>query len=623
VSELNTSRRVLIAFVTRLLQVMGRDVWVLLALMIAVSAAESVSLVLLVPMMEALGLQTGSAGAGQIAGAVRRTLDAVGLGASLPVVVALYAGAVASQTLLSRWQTTAFYRLEHTFVARLRRQLYRSITGSTWTFFIQARASDFTHALTSELQRVGVATYQLMGLAGSALVGAVYIGFALRVSPVMTGLAIVCGLVPLLLVGGRIRRAAVAGDRIDEASQEFYAATIEHLAAAKTAKSYGAEDRSSEVFERLARAVARTNIDSMRLHVNDRALIDLAAVATLAGLLLFAVRGLHLANAEVLLLLFLFARVMPRLTGLYTGMHGLLGLLPSFRAVKDLQARCEAAREPAADRAAAVAFRRHVRCEQVTYRYPARTTPAIARLSLTIDAGLTTAIVGVSGSGKSTLADLLLGLLTPDEGQVLIDDVPLDPSRMTAWREQIGYVAQETFLFHDTVRANMLWACPAASDADIVEVFRQAAADQFVAALPHGLDTVLGDRGMRLSGGERQRLALARALLRRPTMLVLDEATSALDSDNERLVMQSVQALRGRVAMVIITHRLSTIRGADRVHVLDSGRLVESGSWDDLIADPGSRLAALCHAQEIESPGIAGSGARTSLPLASKTITGT
>ena len=602
---------------------MGRDVWIVLALMLAVSAAESASLVLLVPMMEALGLQTGSAGAGQIAGAVRRALEAVGLGTSLPVVVALYAGTVAAQTLLSRWQATSFYALEHRFVARLRKQLYLAVTGSTWTFFVQARASDLTHALTSELQRVGVATYQLMGLVGSALVAAVYLGLALRVSPVMTGLAIVCGLVPLLLVGGRIRRASVAGDRIDKASEEFYAATIEHLAAAKTTKSYGAEDRSSELFERLARAVARTNIDSMRLHVNDRALIDLAGVATLAGLLLFAVRGLHLANAEVLLLLFLFARVMPRLTSLYTGMHGLLGLLPSFRAVMDLQARCEAAREPVADRAASAALRRHVRLEQVTYRYPSRTTPAIARLSLTIDAGATTAIVGVSGSGKSTVADLLLGLLTPDQGQVLIDDVPLDPSRMTAWREQIGYVAQETFLFHDTVRANMLWACPDASDADILDAFRQAAADRFVAALPLGLETVLGDRGMRLSGGERQRLALARALLRRPALLVLDEATSALDSDNERLVLQSIQALRGRVAIVIITHRLSTIRGADRVHVLDGGRLVESGGWEGLMANPGSRLAALCQAQEIESPGVEGSDARSSRPFASKTITGT
>jgi ATP-binding cassette subfamily C protein len=618
-----SSRRVLAAFVIRLLQVMGRDVWVVLALMLAVSAAESAGLLLLVPMMEALGLQTGDGGAGQIAGIVRRVLHAAGLGTSLPVVVGLYACAVASQTLLSRWQTTAFYRLEHTFVARLRTRLYLAIAGSTWTFFIQARASDLTHALTSELQRVGVATYQLMGLVGSALVSLVYIGLALRVSPVMTGIAVLCGIVPLLLVGGRIRRASVAGDRIDEATGEFYAATIEHLAAAKTTKSYGAEARSSEVFERLARAVARTNVDAMRLHVNDRALIDLAAVVTLAGLLLFAVNGLHLANAEVLLLLFLFARVMPRLTSLYTGMHGLMGLLPSFRAITELQARCEAAREPAGDRAEEIALTRAVRCDRVTYRYPGRSTPALAELSLAIDAGATTAVVGVSGSGKSTLADLVLGLLTPEAGRVLIDDVPLDPSRLASWRRQIGYVAQETFLFHDTVRANMLWACPEATDEDILEAFRQAAADRFVAALPQGLDTVLGDRGMRLSGGERQRLALARALLRRPALLVLDEATSALDSDNERLVLQSIHALRGRVAIVIITHRLSTIRGADRVHVLEAGRLVESGPWDVLIADQDSRLAALCQAQEIESGGTASPEKRPSRPLASKTITGT
>jgi ATP-binding cassette subfamily C protein len=360
----------------------------------------------------------------------------------------------------------------------------------------------------------------------------------------------------------------------------------------------------------------------MRLHVDDRVLIDLAAVATLAGLLLFAAEGLHLANAEVLLLLFLFARVMPRLTSLYGGVHGLLGLLPSFRAVMDLQARCDAAREPAPAADAPVRLTRHVRCEGVSFGYPARTSLAIADLDVTIDAGSTTAIVGVSGAGKSTLADLLLGLLRPSSGRVLIDDVALDPSRLSAWREQIGYVAQDTFLFHDTVRANMRWACPDATDADILDAFRQAAADRFVAALPQGLDTVLGDRGMRLSGGERQRLALARALLRKPSLLILDEATSALDSDNERLVLQSIQALHGRVAIVLISHRLSTLRGADTVYVLDGGRVVEAGSWQGLLARADSRLASLVRAQEIDGGAVVTSP-RVNLPSAPKTISGT
>jgi ATP-binding cassette subfamily C protein len=611
------------AFARHLLQVMGRRVWKVVGLMAAASATESVGLVLLVPLMSALGLETGDAGAGQIRRGVERALTVVGLPASLPVVVALYAAAIAAQTLLYRWQAIAAYDLEHTFVARLRKRLYVAITGSEWAFFIQARASDFTHALTSELQRVGVATYQLTGLVGTTLVALVYIGLALRVSPMMTGAAIVCGLVPLLLVGGRLRRASSAGDRIGESTGEFYAATIEHLAAAKTTKSYGAGARSGEVFERLARQVARSNIDSMRLHVDDRMLIDLASVVTLAGLLLFAVEGLHLANAEVLLLLFLFARVMPRLTSLYSGVHGLLGLLPSFRAVMALQARCEAAREPdAVAGQMPVRLVRQVRCERVTYRYPARTTPAVADLDITIEAGATTAIVGVSGAGKSTLADLVLGLLRPDQGRVLIDETALDPARLSSWREQIGYVAQDTFLFHDTVRANMRWACPDASDGDILEAFRQAAADRFVAALPQGLDTVLGDRGMRLSGGERQRLALARALLRKPALLILDEATSALDSDNERLVLQSIQALHGRVAIVLISQRLSTLRGADRVYVLEQGRVVESGSWDGLLAQPASRLTSLVRAQEIDGGG-AFSDPLVITPSAPNTSTGT
>ena len=222
------------------------------------------------------------------------------------------------------------------------------------------------------------------------------------------------------------------------------------------------------------------------------------------------------------------------------------------------------------------------------------------RVTLRVAAGTTIGLAGPSGSGKTTLADLVLGLLEPQAGRVLIDDVPLDATTLGSWRAQIGYVAQDTFLFHDSVRANLIWAKPGASEDEVWSALRMAAADVFVRSLPNGLETVLGDRGVRLSGGERQRLALARAFLRRPRVLILDEATSALDSENEQIILRALSALHGRMTVVLITHRLGALKDADIIHVVDEGRLVESGTWSSLNAGEGGRLWSLARAQGVD-----------------------
>jgi ATP-binding cassette subfamily C protein len=216
-----------------------------------------------------------------------------------------------------------------------------------------------------------------------------------------------------------------------------------------------------------------------------------------------------------------------------------------------------------------------------------------------------TAIAGPSGAGKSTIADLLLGLLRPTGGRMLVDGHALAESDLGAWRRSIGYVPQDSFLLHDTVRANLRWARPGATDEQMWDALERSAAAGVVRARPEGLDTVIGDRGVRLSGGERQRLALARALITAPDVLVLDEATSALDSVNERQILRAVQNLRGRVTVVVITHRLSTIRDADLVHVVEQGRVVESGTWAELAGKRGGAFEALLALQRLDGGGQA------------------
>jgi ATP-binding cassette subfamily B protein len=234
----------------------------------------------------------------------------------------------------------------------------------------------------------------------------------------------------------------------------------------------------------------------------------------------------------------------------------------------------------------------HVRFEDVTFAYPGSETAAVAGVSLDVPAGTTLALVGETGSGKSTLASLVARLYDPTCGRVTIDGIDLRDLRLTDLAAVVGIVSQETYLLHTTVRENLRYAKPDATDAEIEDAARAAQVHELIAGLPDGYETMVGSRGHRFSGGERQRIAIARTLLRNPRVLVLDEATSALDTETERAVQQAFDVLAQGRTTITIAHRLSTVRDADQIVVIDDGRVIESGTHASLV-DGNGRYATL------------------------------
>lgn len=558
----------------------GGRLWVAIAILLIIGALEGGSLLALVPLLSSLGL--GDMGKLQGTGmSPVAYLQAGSHRENLGIILAIFAGLKIVQACVKAYSSTLNFQMETRFVGFLRERFYRSMLQANWLFLSRQRSSELSHAILTELpQASGVASLSL-NLLTMVIIGLVQIGIAISLSPSMTLVALGAGAIIGLGAHGLRRRARALSEKGYGKRAEMADAVSEHLAGMKIAKSQGREPQHFEHFRRVLREIAAHVIRSQRLGAQIGIWMEAGAVLALGLFVYLAVD--HVETPRLLVLVFVFVRLVGQSTALQNTLHQINIALPPFTHSERLRERLVAAAEPpAALRGKPENLQDSIRLENVSFQYDATQPTVLKAIDLCIPSRQVVALCGPSGAGKSTIADLLLGLLSPSEGRILVDGKALTGDRIHDWRRSVGYVPQETFLFHDTIRANLLWAHPEASDTDLREALRAAAAAEFVDRLPAGIDTVVGDRGVRLSGGERQRIALARALLRRPTLLILDEATSALDTHNERLVQDAIERLHGEITIVLIAHRLSTVRQADCIVVLENGAVVETGSWDDL-----------------------------------------
>lgn len=494
--------------------------------------------------------------------------EAVGLaptlGNLLLVIVAGMVGKAALVLLAMREVGSAMAYVAH----RLRLALVRALMLARWSYFTRQPAGSLANAVTSESSGAGAAFWAAANICTSALQVAIYLALAALVSWQVTAAAIAAGGALFVGLSFLIKVSRRAGKQAVAAYNSLLSRLVDGLAGIKAIKAMALEERFAPMLETDNRTLFSAQ---RRLLVAKEALIALhepvIVIFLAAGL--FALASWRPTPLDTLMMMaLLFQRTVTRLGKLQSAYQQLAAAEDSYAAIRRKIAEAEASRERHEGRKPP-RLERDIVLKDVSFAYGDE--PVLRRASLTVPVGRITALHGPSGSGKSTLVDLILGLHAPSSGAVLVDGVPLSELDIAAWRDQIGYVPQELFLFHDSVLNNVTLGDPRLSREDALRALGQAGAAEFVAALPQGLDTIVGERGALLSGGQRQRIAIARALARRPRLLILDEPTTALDPATEAEICETLRRLGGEVTVLAISHQPAIVEIADVVYRMRDG----------------------------------------------------
>ncbi len=545
----------------------------LLALSVA-GLAEGVGLSVLLPLlnmaMEGQG-QAAPASDNEFSQSVRGALDVMGITPTLGNMLLVVVFAIGGKSLLLLFAKRQVGYTAARLATDLRLELLRAIMRSRWEYFLGQPVGKLTNSLATEAARASESFVNgataLTFLAQAVVYGAVAIAVSWRAT--LTG--IVAGAVIIGLSHSLVRITKKAGRKQTSVLLSLMATMTDTLGSVKPLKGMGREHLADAVLSmettRLNRALERQALGSALLESTQEFLFALV----IAGGIYVALAEFAMPFATVMVLVVVVGQMVALLGKVQKQYQKMTLSESAYWSMKRTIAEAQAEEEELRGGEPPVLATR-LCMEGVCFAYNERRV--LDDLSLEIPAGQLVTLIGPSGAGKTTVVDLLIGLIRPDTGRITLDGAPLDSMDIKQWRRSIGYVPQETLLLHESIAHNVSLGDRELSQADIEHALRAAGAWDFVSALPEGLHSNVGERGGRLSGGQRQRIVIARALVRRPQLLILDEATSALDAESAEAVRQTLERLRGSLTILTITHESSLVDIADRVYRLESGRAV-------------------------------------------------
>ncbi|MBF0127507.1 MAG: ABC transporter ATP-binding protein [Magnetococcales bacterium] len=477
-----------------------------------------------------------------------------------------------------------------------RLEVTRKLLSMEWPHYLSLRQGDIGYAINMEGGQIGEGVNAIATCLGMFTETLVYLGASFLLAPELASCMVFFGVLGALLYHFGSRKSRQVATVCAGHARELGEHTAEMFGHLKFLRASGLSGQAHTIARDVISAYA-TTLERLKLfQPRMRSLFEASAFLFIGLFIGWFVIVEKLPFASVLILLAIFYRIVPRLIWAHDFWLQATNLQPWFHSWQARNTLAATHRQPA-DGDHLLPAPRSIAFQEVAFHYPQSPQPALRDLSLQLHSGECVALVGASGSGKSTLIDLILGLLHPSGGTVAVDGIPLKKLNLEAWQHRIGLVMQETPIFHSTILENIALGDAHPDPEKARTCALQAQAWEFIEKLPQGMQTLVGERGSRLSGGQRQRIAIARALYRSPWLLLLDEPTSALDSLSESQVHASLDALRHQTSMLLVTHRINTARIADRILVLQEGRIVESGSWQELMQRPGGIFQQLAASQ--------------------------
>jgi ABC-type multidrug transport system fused ATPase/permease subunit len=581
----------------------GVRMYLLFALALAAALAESVGIAALLPLLQSLDAIAADADSSGVARTLTDLFSRIGIGDSTMAII-LFVGAFFLLKGIFLFFASSYKAFLHGQLMReLKGSLYENYNRMRLQYYVSRDTGYFINVMNLQVHGYLKAFDFVIGLGTHLVNMVVYFGVAMVLAWRFGIMAMVLGAV-LVLAFHRLNIYVRSLSR--KASSEEGRLQKLLIQSLQSFKYLAATNNHAPIREEVVRSIRRLTGYEIRTGIANA--FTQSAREPLAIIAVVVILSIHLVFlnqpiAPILVSILLFHRGLSASLQLQHAFQGYLAKVGPLEMVRDEFARQAAEREPDGTKEIGPLADR-IEFKDVHFSYGPNKPRVLKGLSLVIPARASVALVGASGAGKSTLADLLTLMLKPTSGEILIDGVPGQSIRLATWRRQIGYVSQETVVFDDTIANNIsLWAGDIEKDSFLFERVRKAAHQAHIADvignLPDGYKTRVGDRGVMLSGGQRQRLFIARELFKRPSLLILDEATSALDSDSELAIRKSIDALRGEIALVIIAHRLATIRNVDQVFVMDKGRIIETGSYTALRDNPASRFSRLVAAQKL------------------------
>ena len=583
---------------------LGRRMYLIFVLTVATALAQGFGITLLLPLLRAS--QSGSGNPEDMGTAeqvLQAMLETMGIADSMVGILAFIALTFVAKGALQFAKGGYQGYLQAQLLRELKTKLFDAYSGMDYRYYIRQNAGHFINVINQQVNQFFSSFRNFIGFTTQVVRTLSYFGFAFAIAWRFALMALGVGAVLLFLfkyLNAYVRR--LSRKRSAEMST-LNKLLVQSLQSLKYIVSTG---QTRHLREGVVDSVNRLTGYIFRQRTAGAftgALKEPASVLLIVGLIAIQVAVFNDPITPIFVALLLFHRGMQAVINMQSSWQSTMDRIGSVEMVDDEFGAVLSNQEQSGSRQIG-ALREGIALRHVHFAYNEADGDVLRNVNVSIPVNTTVALVGESGAGKSTLVDLLTLMLKPRTGTVEIDGVPHDEVDLASWRDQIGYVSQETVVFDDTVVNNIhLWQGDVDEDPALRERMIHAAerahADHFIRDLPNGYQTVVGDRGVRLSGGQRQRLFVARELFKQPNLLLLDEATSDLDTASEQHIQSSIDALKGEVTVVIIAHRLSTVKNADRVYVLDEGRVIEEGAYHELRARENGEFREMVEMQSL------------------------